>query len=420
MRAALALVGAVAIAGCSSTFTPRNVPSIASFRASPSTILPGDSATVSWAVSGADSVVLDRGLGRVAADSGSVRVSPAATTEYTLTAYAIGGIRTARVTVRVMTSVPFCNESAQFATFLACTPAAIASDVNVAIELRTDVSLGGTPQVRFDGVLSPSVSVTGAHTVLAVPPAGLPRGLVAVAIAATPGAPLVAIGQISVTGPRASGHLVPAQISRDTTLTAAGSPWRLPHVASVATGATLTIEPGAVVLISGGGGITVQPGGRLMAGGGAVPAFLVPEDGRGVSHWGDVQLLAGSGPNLFENVICDAGGSGAAPGAVTVRSSGTIICQLAVRGAQAAGLALALESGAQLQTGALWLTDNAGAGLVIDDGAGTTSGTVSGTVQRNGGVGVSFVHAESATCGRWNRAALTVADNGGGAESGCP
>ncbi len=417
---AVLLVVTAALAGCSSTFTPRNVPAIVSFTATPGTILPGDSATVSWRVTEADSVVLDRGIGRVAADSGHVRVSPAATTDYTLTAYGAGGTRTASVTVRVMTSVPFCNEATVFGTTLACTPAAIASDVSAPVEIRTDFLLGATPRASFGGVLSPSVTMTGANTVLAVPPAGLPRGLVEVMVAASPGAPLIAVGQISVTGTRASAQQVPSQISGNLTLTAAGSPWRLPFLASVAAGATLTIEPGAVVLISGSGGITVQPGGRLMAGGGTLPAYLVPEDGRGVTHWGAVHMLAGSGPNALENVVCDGGGSGAAPGAVTLRGSGTVLCQLAVRGAQSAGLALALEAGAQFQTGTLWLTDNAGAGLLIDDGAGATGGNLTGMVQRNGGPGVLFLHAGVGTCGRWNRDLLDLRDNIGGNESGCP
>lgn len=60
------------------------------FEANPQTILPGDMATLSWSVTGADSVGIEPGIGPVAM-SGTRQVSPSATTEYTLTASAAGG-----------------------------------------------------------------------------------------------------------------------------------------------------------------------------------------------------------------------------------------------------------------------------------------------------------------------------------------
>lgn len=416
-----ACAAAVGVAGCTSTFTPKGIPVIASFLATPSTIAPGDSATLSWRVSDADSLVLDHGIGRVATDSGSVRVAPSSTTSYILTAYGTGGTRTASVSVRVIDAVPFCASSAQWEQSLAVTPAAIASDVTAPLALRTDLALGGTPQVWFGGSASPSVAVTGAHTLLAVPPTGLPRGAVPISVAASPGAPAVTIGSVWVTGPRSSAHIVPSLIAQDLTLTAADGPWRLATAVSVNAGATLTIEPGAVVLADPAGNITVQPGGHLLAGGGTVPAFLVPEDGRStVTHWGVIHLLAGSGPNTLENVVCDGGGDGAAPAAVTVRSSATVVCQLAVRAAQGGGIALALEAGGTLQTGDLWASDNGGAGFLLDDGAGTTSGTIAGTTQNNAGAGILFLGATSGSCARWMRSGVVNTGNAGGAESGCP
>ncbi len=415
------LAGAALVAGCESSFTPQGIPTVSQFVLSPESIVPGDSASVSWRVLDADSVVLDHGIGRVAPDSGSVRVSPAATTEYTLTAYGPGGARTARATLRVWTSVPFCSESPQFAQFLACTPAAIAGDVAAAILVRTEQTLSAAPRVSFGGQPATSVSVVDEHSVLAVPPAGLSQGFLDVAVAISPGAPSVSVGTLAVTGARATAHVVPALISHDTTLSAAGGPWRLTLATSVQSGATLTIEPGAVVLVSAGGGIVVQPGGRLTAGGGATPCFLVPENGRGtLTKWGVIHLLAGSGPNALENVFCDGGGDGNAPAAVTVRGSATVLCQLAVRDSKGNGLALALEHGGTVQTGTVWSSDNGAAGIVVDDGAGETSGTLVGTVRDNGGAGVLFLNAVASTCGRWVRSALELTGNAGGAVAGCP
>jgi hypothetical protein len=60
--------------------------SVATFTASPSTINPGGTSTLSWVVLNATSVTISPAPGSVNAGSGSVQVSPAATTTYTLTA----------------------------------------------------------------------------------------------------------------------------------------------------------------------------------------------------------------------------------------------------------------------------------------------------------------------------------------------
>ena len=60
-------------------------PTISSFSASPTSISPGDVATLNWSVTGATSVTIDQGIGNVAI-SGSRAVSPSANTIYTLTA----------------------------------------------------------------------------------------------------------------------------------------------------------------------------------------------------------------------------------------------------------------------------------------------------------------------------------------------
>lgn len=78
-------------------------PNIGYFRASPTAIDAGDSSTLSWgAVTNATSVSIDPDIGGVASP-GSVEVSPATTTTYTLTAICgvDGATRVARVTLTV-------------------------------------------------------------------------------------------------------------------------------------------------------------------------------------------------------------------------------------------------------------------------------------------------------------------------------
>ncbi len=76
-------------------------PNIASFTASATTISPGGSATLSWsAVTNADAVEIDQGIGGVETP-GSRTVSPPSTTTYTLTARCGATIATRQVTIVV-------------------------------------------------------------------------------------------------------------------------------------------------------------------------------------------------------------------------------------------------------------------------------------------------------------------------------
>ena len=71
-----------------------------SFTASPETIAEGSSATLSWSVSDSTDVSINHGIGEVE-PTGSVNVSPVATTTYTLTAEGGGSTASAQVTVTV-------------------------------------------------------------------------------------------------------------------------------------------------------------------------------------------------------------------------------------------------------------------------------------------------------------------------------
>ncbi|MFH1022894.1 MAG: hypothetical protein V1809_05855 [Planctomycetota bacterium] len=75
------------------------LPTIYYFSASPTSILSGNSATLTWSVANASSVVIS-GIGAVG-PSGSYTVSPTATTAYTLTATNPAGWRSMNVAVTV-------------------------------------------------------------------------------------------------------------------------------------------------------------------------------------------------------------------------------------------------------------------------------------------------------------------------------
>jgi len=75
-------------------------PTVSSFAANPSSITEGDSSALSWAVTDADSVTINQGIGTVVL-SGSTSVSPTSTTTYILTATNSAGSTTASVTITV-------------------------------------------------------------------------------------------------------------------------------------------------------------------------------------------------------------------------------------------------------------------------------------------------------------------------------
>ncbi len=80
-------------------------PVITNFEASPSAIYTGQSATLSWSTSNATAVSIDNGIGSQPV-SGSVTISPAQTTVYTLTATGPAGSASAQTTIAVSSPGP--------------------------------------------------------------------------------------------------------------------------------------------------------------------------------------------------------------------------------------------------------------------------------------------------------------------------
>jgi peptidoglycan-associated lipoprotein len=84
---------------------PPAKPVVGTFSAQPSSIQRGQSSTLRWNVTGADSVSIDNGIGVVSA-SGTRSVSPSSSTTYTLTARNAGGATTSQASVSVSDPPP--------------------------------------------------------------------------------------------------------------------------------------------------------------------------------------------------------------------------------------------------------------------------------------------------------------------------
>jgi hypothetical protein len=93
--------------GPSTTIQRRSAPParISSFTAQPASIQPGQTVTLVWAVENPQGTTIDQGIGTVTA-RGSRRVTPAATTTYTLSTRGPNGVVTKEATVTVAGTTP--------------------------------------------------------------------------------------------------------------------------------------------------------------------------------------------------------------------------------------------------------------------------------------------------------------------------
>ena len=137
--------------------------------ASPSSITPGQSATLTWATTNATSTTIDNGVGAVQPVSGgSVTVTPSSTTTYTITASGSGGTATAQATVTVqagaptatLTASPTSITSGQTATLTWTTTNATAATIDNGIGAVQPVS-GGSITVQPSKTTTYTLTATG-------------------------------------------------------------------------------------------------------------------------------------------------------------------------------------------------------------------------------------------------------------------
>lgn len=119
-------------------------PVVRTFSASPAIINAGEVTTLSWTVSGANSVFIDQGVGNVALN-GSTTLSPNVTTIYTLTANNAAG----NTAVRCQVTVRGTQGSTTTGT-TATTAQSSAPQINYFIAEPAVIVIGGSSMLRWD------------------------------------------------------------------------------------------------------------------------------------------------------------------------------------------------------------------------------------------------------------------------------
>ena len=165
-----------------------NLPPTVSMRAYPETILDGQSSTLTWSSTNADSCVIDPGVGSVDL-SGSITVSPTETTIYTATVTGFAGTSTDSVTVNVY------DPSAPTAVNISAAPTSIGKGGSStlcwtssnAISAYIDNGLG---VVSVNGSTTVSPDHTTTYTITASGPTGSASAQAVVMVTGNPEAQL--------------------------------------------------------------------------------------------------------------------------------------------------------------------------------------------------------------------------------------
>lgn len=159
-----------------------NPPPEVTFAADPQSILLGESSTLSWATTHADSVTIDQGVGSVAV-SGSLVVSPQETTTYTLTAEGPGGTTTESISVTVTIPAPTVNISADPATILTGETSTLTWNTTHADTCVIEPNIGS---VDVNGSIQVSPTATITYTITAAGPGGTVSDAVEVVVITPP------------------------------------------------------------------------------------------------------------------------------------------------------------------------------------------------------------------------------------------
>jgi hypothetical protein len=138
-------------------------PPAISFSATPDDIAFGQTSTLVWDTTNADSVTIDNGVGSQPV-SGSVTVQPSVTTTYTLTASGPGGTSSSQVTVTV-TRRPIITFFANAQRIVAGSSAKLLWSVANTLSVSIDNGIGPVPA---DGSILVSPTTTTTYTMTAV------------------------------------------------------------------------------------------------------------------------------------------------------------------------------------------------------------------------------------------------------------
>ncbi|MCK4723573.1 MAG: hypothetical protein KAT75_09715, partial [Dehalococcoidia bacterium] len=168
------------------------VPAINSFGASPGSITSGASSTLSWDVSDATAVSIDKGVGAVAA-TGTTAVSPFATTQYTLTATNAAGSATATTQIIVAGAAPPPSPGLPVISSFTASPGSItvgdSSTLSWNVSNATSVTVDqGVGPVASAGSTPVSPAATTSYTLTATNAVGWSSVTITVLVGAAPAA----------------------------------------------------------------------------------------------------------------------------------------------------------------------------------------------------------------------------------------
>jgi len=153
-------------------------PQIVQFTASPTSIVPGQTSTLSWVVSNATTITITS-IGPVPA-SGSVTVSPAATTTFTLTASNAVGTVTANTTVTVTAAA--LPQIVQYTASPTNIVAGQQSTLSWVVSNATTITITSIGPVPASGSVSLAPGVTTAYDLTASNASGTIKGQVTVTV----------------------------------------------------------------------------------------------------------------------------------------------------------------------------------------------------------------------------------------------
>jgi len=157
-------------------------PTIDSFTSTPDVVVIGETSTLAWETTGAASVSIDQGLGAQPLD-GSVDVTPAATTIYTLSATGPGGTVVAMATVGVLIPPTIDSFTATPDTITVGETATLSWTTTNATLVTIDQGVGGQP---VDGSVDVSPTETTTYTLTATGPGGVVQADVTVTVLPMP------------------------------------------------------------------------------------------------------------------------------------------------------------------------------------------------------------------------------------------
>lgn len=166
----------VASCGENDNATPEAEPPSLSVAVDLETIQLGESTTLSWSSTGADSCDIEPRVGSVAAD-GSIALSPTQTTTYTITATGPGGTATASITVTVIHPAPSASISADQTSIMTGETALLSWSSAHADSAVIDNGIGA---VSVNGSTTVSPAATTSYTIRVAGPGGTATGSVTV------------------------------------------------------------------------------------------------------------------------------------------------------------------------------------------------------------------------------------------------